>query len=84
VATGVDAHEAVEHRLDLVPVRDLDEEAGRQLARPREQGAVDVDLLPHLLVLDDALRAAHLVDLEQQGLRVGAGRRAIEGPGPVE
>ncbi len=48
-----------------------------ELAGPREKGAVHVDLLLHLGVVDDALGAAHLLDLEQQGLPVLEDEREV-------
>ena len=48
-----------------------------ELARPRQERPVDVDLPLHLDVVDDALGAAHLLDLEQQGLAVLEDEREV-------
>jgi hypothetical protein len=67
---GVDAHEAVEDGLDLLLVGNLDHEGGRQLTRPRQERAVDVDLVLDPGVVGDALHATHLLDLKEERVAV--------------
>src|SRR6266850_2055595 len=69
-APRVDTHEAVEHGLDLVLVGNLDEERGAELARLGQEGVVNVELVPDLGIIRDALDAAHLLDLEEHGVPV--------------
>src|SRR5262249_51980849 len=70
---AVDALEAVHAAAHLVlrqadELGDLDEERRRELVAQREERVVGVELALDPLLLDDALRAHHLLHLEEHGL----------------
>jgi len=67
-----DTQEAVEHRLDLGLVGDLDEERGAELAGTRQEGVVNVELVTNLGIIRDPLDAAHFLDLEEHGVHMPA------------
>jgi hypothetical protein len=56
---------------------DLDEHGRRQLTPPEQQRVVDGQLLGDLVVVDDALGAEHLLDLEPHGLVVLEDERQV-------
>ena len=70
VLARVDSEEAVQHRLDLALLLDLDHHRGGQLTGLRDEGVVDVDLVLHPVPGHDPLRPHHLLDLEEDGLAV--------------